>query len=118
MLKDKNPVINKIMFFNIKTFTIAWILVMIWVVVFIFIIWPNIVADASDLSKAQIHYMQETNIGTLGGILIIVLVGVIGKLIYKNMTIKCKKCNHISRADKWYCGNCGEKLSGDLMKKS
>jgi uncharacterized membrane protein YqjE len=108
IIKEKNKILSKFLFFNMKTLVLTFILALIWIVVFIFLIWPN----------KHYHYMEGMNIVSLGNLLIIVLVGGAGKIIYRNIRIKCRHCNFISTADKWYCGNCGEKLDGDLFKKS
>jgi rRNA maturation endonuclease Nob1 len=39
-------------------------------------------------------------------------IGVVFKLIYKNMYLLCPKCKEVNRGDLKFCSSCGKRITG------
>ena len=100
------------MFLNIKLVAISVIIGAIWVLVFVVFIWPFLI-QSSGVWLRNFSLIFCVGTATLGGLLVFCVVGVIGKIVYSKKIIKCKQCKSVNRADKYFCGSCGERLLDD-----
>lgn len=100
------------LFLNIKMAVVLIFVGIVWVVFYILFFW-NFLRSVFSGKLQSMFWPANIFCIALSPILIFLIIGVLGKIIFMHMTIKCKKCGEISRADKWYCGNCGERLLDD-----
>lgn len=113
-MKNKNNLFDKLTFFNKKTGLIAGLLTLVWIVTLYFFIWEKF-DDLEIVKNGQEATIIRVSVANAGNLIIVLVVGICGKLIYKHKKVKCSRCSYISGADRKYCGNCGEKLSDDVL---
>lgn len=114
MEKDNiTHLLNKYIFINNKLTAVSVILGFIWIIISFAFIGPNFRISTSD----DINWLFRGSLVGLGGGIIFIIVGIIGKIAYRNKIIKCKNCGSENRADKYFCRNCGEKLDEDDLLK-
>jgi ribosomal protein S27AE len=113
-LEINDKFINKYIFWNTKLMAVGVIIGLIWVFVYVFIISSYL---TTMIKSDELIFLFDGGIAGAGGGIIMIIMGIIGKIIFSKKTIKCRNCGYISRADKYHCGNCGEKLyQDDLLK--
>jgi len=100
--------LDKYFFLNNRLIAISTIVLVIWALCFVIFIWPASVKIFHIISWTFYMFL-----GGIGSLSIILIVGFVGKKIYKNKLFECNNCGATSRADKYFCGNCGEKLDND-----
>ena len=107
--------LDKFWFLNIKLTIILVVVANIYIVFHILVIGDYL--DKTLVGELRVLFWPVFAVSAgIVPIILLFIIGVLGKLIYSKKTIKCK-CGNISRADKWYCGKCGERLLDDEVIK-
>jgi hypothetical protein len=111
MQSKPETVLEKIMFFNHKIISMIFFCVLLcYVSLYILIFRPFFYNLYPEYKNLIIFKILLYIILFLGVLVLFIITGIIGKIVFKNTIIICPFCAEKNRGDRTFCEHCGEKL--------
>lgn len=104
--------LKKIWFLNIKMSVVFVVAGNMYVAFHFFIIQPFL-RKYLNVGGGFLFWPINCFLFAFNILLILFVIGFIGKVVYSKRQIKCEGCGQISSADKWFCSECGKRLLDD-----